>query len=80
MYVKEGKAMTFKDLRRNVEKTTADMAKELNISEITYKRYECSSRLPRLETFLKMAKSYDCSLEELKRVYKHHKTLNKYRK
>lgn len=52
-------------LRKNLHKTQAEMAKELNMSRATYARYEGGVAFPSVENLLEMAKYFGCSVDYL---------------
>ena len=54
-----------KALRRQFNYTQAFVAKRLNISRKAYQSYESGLKAPTLQTFIKLAKLYDVSYEEL---------------
>ena len=54
-----------KALRRQFNDTQAFVAKRLNISRKAYQSYESGLKAPTLQNFIKLAKLYDVSYEEL---------------
>lgn len=54
-----------KALRRQFNYTQAFVAKRLNISRKAYQSYESGLKAPTLQNFIKLAKLYDVSYEEL---------------
>lgn len=54
-----------KALRRQFNYTQAFVAKRLNISRKAYQSYESGLKVPTLQNFIKLAKLYDVSYEEL---------------
>ncbi len=54
-----------KALRRQFNYTQAFVAKRLNISRKAYQSYEWGISVPTLQNFIKLAKLYDVSYEEL---------------
>ena len=45
--------------------TQVQMANFLNITEVSYQRYEMSKRIPKLDVLIKLADFYNISLDEL---------------
>ncbi len=54
-----------KALRRQFNYTQAFVAKRLNITRKAYQSYESGLKVPTLQNFIKLAKLYDVSYEEL---------------
>ncbi len=54
-----------KDLREDNDLLQKDVAKELNISQVQYSRYETGIRVMPINLLIKLAKFYDVSLEYL---------------
>ncbi|OSA85813.1 UNVERIFIED_ORG: hypothetical protein B2H98_18340 [Clostridium botulinum] len=74
--------MTFKELRKNAELTTKQVAAALKIKLDTYQKYECSVRLPNASILAQMPGVYKCSGDDVINAYKHAKEVNfeRYRK
>lgn len=72
--------MTFRELRIRADKSIPEVAESLGISQNTYKKYECSSRLPRATTLPKMASVYECSIADVMKALKHHSSVRAHRK
>ncbi len=54
-----------KQLRKNVNKTQAEMAEILQIKRATYARYENNETQPDFETLQKLANYFGCSIDYL---------------
>ena len=57
--------MKLKELRRKKGITQEEVAKENNISNVTYGRYELEKREPDIETLIKLADYYGVTLDYL---------------
>ncbi|URZ06424.1 helix-turn-helix domain-containing protein [Clostridium felsineum] len=66
---------TFKILRLASGKTAKSVASALNLKESSYRRYECSDRLPSVNTLQRLATTYKCSLEAVTHAYNYHKSV-----
>ena len=56
---------TLKDLRKQANKTAAEVATVLNVTDRAYCRYEQGARRISLEQVLLLAKLYDVTAEEV---------------
>ena len=54
-----------KDLRKQNKKTQEEIAKILNITQVTYGRYELGTSEPTIETLCNLADYYNVSLDYL---------------
>ena len=57
--------MNLKELRLSSKKTQQEVAEYLNISQVTYGRYELGKNEPNIETLKKIADFYNVSLDYL---------------
>ena len=57
--------MTLRAAREQSGKTQAQVAKEANISEVSYQLYEYGKREPGVRTAIRIARSLDSTVEEL---------------
>lgn len=57
--------MNFKRMRLKTGLTQQDVAQRLNISNTTVSMWETGESLPRAELLTKIAKLYDCTIDEL---------------
>lgn len=57
--------MNLKELRKENGKTQQELAEYLNISQVTYGRYELETHEPNIETLCKLADLYSVSLDYL---------------
>lgn len=57
--------MELKQLRKKLKKTQEEVANELRIKKQNYQNYELGKREPDIETLCKLAKYFNCSLDEL---------------
>ena len=57
--------MNIKNLRKQVNKTQEEVAKELKLQKQTYQNYELGKREPDIETLKKIADYFDVSLDFL---------------
>lgn len=55
--------MKLKELRKQNKKTQEEMAKLLNVKQVTYGRYELESSEPDIQTLVKLADYYNVSLD-----------------
>lgn len=55
----------FKKARLDAGFTQVQVAKFLNVTEVSYQRYEMSQQIPRLDGLIKLADFYNISLDEL---------------
>lgn len=68
--------LTFKMLRKRGNLKVEEVAKELNISESSYRKYERSARIPQGKTIVQMKKIFKCTDDEIMAALKYH-TANK---
>jgi len=57
--------MNLKELRIKNKKTQQEVAKDLNLSTITYNRYETNKREPDINTLIKLADYFNVSVDYL---------------
>ena len=57
--------MNIKSLRKQVNKTQEEVAKDLKLQKQTYQNYELGKREPDIETLKKIANYFDVSLDFL---------------
>ncbi|MBR1984107.1 MAG: helix-turn-helix transcriptional regulator [Clostridia bacterium] len=57
--------MNLKLLRKQMNKTQEEIAKELNVTQQTYARYELGTSEPTIESLIKLADYYQVSLDYL---------------
>lgn len=57
--------MNLKELRKKNNITQQEIAQKLQISQATYCNYELKNREPDIDTLIKLADFYHCSLDEL---------------
>lgn len=61
--------MTFGDNIKQIRKihkmTQTDLGKKLNVAQVTVSAWEKNSKLPELETIVKIIKTFDVPFEEL---------------
>ena len=57
--------MRLKELRHNNKQTQQEVAKNLNLSQVTYGRYELGTSEPSIETMCNIADYYNVSLDYL---------------
>lgn len=62
---KEVMKLTIKDLRVSKNLTQEDVAGEIGVSRSTVAMWETENSLPRAETLIKLAKLFDCSVDDL---------------
>lgn len=63
---------TFKTLRERSQQTPREAAEKLGKTEGSYRKYECSHRIPKTEVLIKMIKVYKCTPDELFKALKYH--------
>lgn len=66
-------SITFQTLRKAKELTVIDIANAIGKKKGTVEKYECSSRVPGINTLPKLQKALSCSEEELMEAYSFHK-------
>lgn len=57
--------MNIKQLRKDAQKSQAEIAEYLNVSQVSYGRYELGLSEPNIETLIKLADYYNVSLDFL---------------
>lgn len=57
--------MRLKELRKQNKKTQEEMAKMLNVKQVTYGRYELETSEPDIKTLINIADYYDVTLDYL---------------
>lgn len=64
--------MTFKELRKRVNLTCEQVSEMIGIQESSYRKYECSSRVPKANTIVKLKKVFKCTDEEIMSAVNYH--------
>lgn len=64
--------MTFKALRKRVNLTCKEVSAMIGIQESSYRKYECSSRVPKANTLVKLKQIFNCSDEEIMEAVNYH--------
>lgn len=64
--------MTFKELRKRVDLTCEEVSEMIGIQESSYRKYECSSRVPKANTIVKLKKVFGCTDEEIMSAVNYH--------
>lgn len=57
--------MKLKELRKNANLTQNEISKIINVAITTYNGYEQENREPNIETLIKLANYYNCTLDYL---------------
>lgn len=57
--------MNIKNLRKQINKTQEEVAKDLNLQKQTFQNYELGKRKPDIETLIKIADYFNVSLDYL---------------
>lgn len=57
--------MNIKNLRKQINKTQEEVAKDLNLQKQTFQNYELGKRKPDIETLIKIANYFNVSLDYL---------------
>ena len=57
--------MSIKHLRKKVGLTQAEVAKKLSIDQTTVSKWEKGEAKPRVDTLIKLAALFECSVDEL---------------
>ena len=57
--------MSFREARKKSNLTQKEVAQKLDTSRVTVARWECSINNPKLNTLKKLAKLYNCTIDEL---------------
>lgn len=65
MYELKNLPKNLKDFRKQYEYTQTHVANEIGITCSSYQAYEWGTAVPTLQNFIKLAKLYDVSLDEL---------------
>lgn len=64
--------MTFKTLRKRVNLTCEEVSTFIGVKETSYRKYECSSRIPRANTILRLKQIFQCTDEEIMAAVNYH--------
>lgn len=64
--------MTFKTLRKRVNLTCKEVSAFIGIKETSYRKYECSSRIPKANTILRLKQIFQCTDEEIMEAVNYH--------
>lgn len=64
--------MTFKELRKRVDLTCEQVSEMIGIQESSYRKYECSSRVPKANTIVKLKHIFQCTDEEIISALNYH--------
>lgn len=64
--------MTFKELRKRVDLTCEQVSVMIGIRESSYRKYECSSRVPKADTIVKLKHIFQCTDEEIVSALNYH--------
>lgn len=64
--------MTFRELRERVELSCSEVSAIVGIQESSYRKYECSSRVPKANTIVKLKEIFSCTDEEIMSAVKYH--------
>lgn len=70
--------MNLKELRKKINKTQEEVANELRIKKQNYQNYELGKREPDIETLCKLAKYFNCSLDDLVGIKKENSELTEH--
>lgn len=52
-------------MRKSKNKSQIELARALNVSNITISRWESGKQLPDIETVIKIAAYFDCSIDDI---------------
>lgn len=64
--------MTFKVLRERVNLSCKQVSDMIGIQESSYRKYEYSSRVPKINTIVKLKEIFNCTDEEIMSAVKYH--------
>lgn len=64
--------MTFKALRKRVNLSCKEVSAMIGINESSYRKYECSSRVPKANTIVMLKQIFNCTDEEIMSAVNYH--------
>lgn len=64
--------MTFKALRKRVNLTCSEVSEMIGIQESSYRKYECSARVPKANTIVMLKQIFNCTDEEIMSAVNYH--------